>query len=155
MSASVSETIAEAPQATWPREVELIMSALEAGPHHDDRRRHPRMPYRVIADLRLFSDAQTTPPWRLYVRDVSARGVGFITAHRLPLGYGGIVQLASPRSGRMTSVNGTLFRCREVTAGWYEGAMYFNREQWIFAPAEVTITEVPMVSPPAALSGHF
>lgn len=119
----------------WPREVEMIVSALEAaGAAHDDRRRHPRMPYRVLADLRLFSDPPGTPAWRLYTRDVSARGVGFITAERLPLGYGGVIQLPAPKSGRLVSINGTLFRCREVSGGWYEGAMYFNREQWIFAP---------------------
>jgi hypothetical protein len=120
---------------TWPREVEMILSALEAGSvKHDDRRRHPRMPYRVLADLRLFSDAAGIPAWRLYTRDVSARGVGFVTQHRLPLGYGGVIQLTTPKSGRIVSVAGTLFRCRPVTNGWFEGAMYFNREQWLFAP---------------------
>ena len=121
--------------SAWPREVELILSALEAGGgDRDNRRRHPRMPYRALADLRLFSDQQGTPPWKLYVRDCSARGIGFVTAHRLPLGYGGTVQLPAPGSGRMMSVNGTLFRCREVTTGWFEGALYFNREQWSFSP---------------------
>lgn len=125
---------AQTPQEPWPREVELILSALEAGGHHDDRRRHPRMPYRVLAELRLFSDQAGSPPWKLYVRDVSVRGIGFVTAHRLPLGYGGVVQLPALGGGRLMSVNGTLFRCREVTSGWYEGALYFNREQWCFAP---------------------
>jgi hypothetical protein len=125
----------------WPPEAELIISALDAGDgaaseSHDNRRRHPRMPYRVIADLRLFSDQPGSAPWRLYSRDVSARGLGFVTPHRLPLGYGGVVQLASP-AGRAVSVNGTLFRCREVGNGWFEGALYFNREQWIFAPLEI------------------
>jgi hypothetical protein len=116
----------------WPREVELILSALEVGKHHDNRRRHTRTRYRVSAELRLFSDLPGDGPWKLYTRDVSARGVGFITHHRLPLGYGGTVQLISP-SGNVVTVNGTLFRCREVSPGWYEGALYFNREQWMFA----------------------
>ena len=121
----------------WPAEVELILSALEAaGAAPDNRRRHPRMSYRTIAELRLFSDPPATPAWRLYTRDVSARGVGFITAHRLPLGYGGVVQLPTPRTGRLVSVNGTLFRCREISDGWFEGALYFNREQWVFAPQQ-------------------
>ena len=117
-----------------PREVELILSALEAGaPAHDNRRRHPRMRYHVTAQLHLFSDtAAGNPPWTLYTRDISVRGVGFVTKHRLPLGYGGVVQLPSP-SGQRVSVNGTLFRCRELSNGWFEGAMYFNREQWVFA----------------------
>jgi hypothetical protein len=116
----------------WPAEVELILSALEVGSRHDERRRHRRQHYRALADLRLFSDPPGTPMWRLYTRDVSSRGLGFITQDRLPLGYGGIVQLPGP-SGRLTSINGTLFRCREVGNGWFEGALYFNREQWIFA----------------------
>ena len=125
---------ASAPPGDWPADVDLIISALEAaGVAHDNRRRHPRMPYRVPAQLRLFSDASGTAPWRLYTRDVSARGVGFVTPHRLPLGYGGALQLPTP-AGRMVTVNGTLFRCREVSNGWYEGALYFNREQWMFAP---------------------
>jgi hypothetical protein len=119
----------------WPAEVDLIISALEAaGDPHDNRRVHPRMPYRVMADLRLFSDPKGIAPWRLYTRDVSVRGLGFITPHRLPLGYGGTVQLPTPKTGRVTAVAGTLFRCREVAGGWFEGALYFNREQWIFAP---------------------
>jgi hypothetical protein len=121
----------------WPAEADLIISALEAaGAEHDNRRKHPRMPYRVMADLRLFSDPPGIAPWRLYSRDVSARGLGFVTPHRLPLGYGGVVQIPSP-SGRIVSVNGTLFRCREVGNGWFEGALYFNREQWMFAPIEI------------------
>jgi hypothetical protein len=125
----------EVPPDHWPPEVDLIISALEAGAvaDFDNRRRHQRMSYRVPAELRLFSDIAGAPPWRLYTRDVSARGVGFVTPHRLPLGYGGTVQMPTP-SGRLVSINGTLFRCREIGNGWSEGAMYFNREQWMFAP---------------------
>ena len=120
----------------FPPEVEMILSALEAGvTQPDNRRKHPRMPYRVLADLRLFSDAPGTPPWRIYTRDVSARGVGFITAHRLPLGYGGTVEIPAPATGNIITINCTLFRCRELSGnGWFEGALYFNREQWIFSP---------------------
>jgi hypothetical protein len=119
----------------WPPEVELILSALEAAtPEHDERRRHQRLSFRVAAELRLFSDAPGIPTWRLYTRDISVRGMGFITQNRLPLGYGGVVQLPTPRTGRIVSVAGTLFRCREVSSGWFEGSLYFNREQWIFAP---------------------
>ena len=118
----------------WLAEAELIISALEAcAPASDDRRRHPRRRYHVIGDLRLFSDAPGTPRWRLFTRDVSVRGVGFVTRDRLPLGYGGIIELPGP-NGRLLSIQGTLFRCREIGNGWYEGALYFNREQWPFAP---------------------
>jgi len=119
----------------WPPEVELILSALEAGSNpHDERRSYRRSPYRVLAELQLYTDPPGTPLWRLYSRDVSVRGMGFITPHRLPLGYGGIVQIPAPRSNRLISVAATLFRCRAVSSGWFEGSLYFNREQWIFSP---------------------
>ena len=115
----------------WPPEVDLILSAMEAGAVDEaalSRRYARRMPYRVRAALRLFSDAPHTPPWALYTRDVDRRGMGFISPHRLPLGYGGTVELYVP-SGRKMKVPCTLFRCRQTVQGWYEGALYFNREQ--------------------------
>ena len=130
----------------WLAEAELIISALESvapaslpslssssSAAIDNRRRHPRRAYRVIGDLRLFSDPPGTPRWRLFTRDVSVRGVGFVTRERLPLGYGGIIEMPGP-IGRLLTIQGTLFRCREIGNGWYEGALYFNREQWPFAP---------------------
>jgi hypothetical protein len=119
----------------WPPEVDLILSAMEVASHDDDaaaaarnRRYQRRMPFRVRAALRLFSDAPDTAAWTLYTRDVDRRGLGFITPHRLPLGYGGTVELYAP-SGRKMNVPCTLFRCRQSVQGWYEGALSFNREQ--------------------------
>ena len=126
----------------WPPEVHLIISALAAAgddgahasassvlTHHRDI---PRTPYRVAASLELFSDAPDAEPWRLYTRDVSPRSLGFITPHRLPLGYGGTLEIPGP-AGQVIAVNCTLLRCREITSGWFEGALYFNREQPVFA----------------------
>jgi hypothetical protein len=129
-----------APTDTWPPEVHLIISALDAGEDGAHpvasgvfkRRDIPRTPYRVAASLQLFSDAPDADPWRLYTRDISPRGLGFITPHRLPLGYGGTLELPAP-DGRMIAINCTLLRCREVTTGWFDGALYFNREQPVFA----------------------
>jgi hypothetical protein len=117
---------------TWPREVGLILSALEAGNWNEERRGSRRAFYYVKAALRLFTDGDTAPERELFTRDVTPRSLGFITSHRLPLGYGGTVKLASPR-GRTITAACTLIRCREASAGWYEGAMYFNREQNDFA----------------------
>ena len=142
-------TVMDAPNSTpatapavdrWPAEVDLIISALAAG---EDRakalpspvlrhREVPRTPYRVVAELRLYSDVSGADGWRLYTRDVSTRGLGFITQHRLPLGYGGTIELAAP-DGNVIALNCTLLRCREIASGWYDGAMYFNREQAVFA----------------------
>ena len=123
--------------ARWPREVELILSAMDvaddSAPCDARALRGPaRRHYRVQARLHLFSDQVGSPPWTLYTRDVSARGLGFVTPHRLPLGYGGWVELRSPQS-RMMRIYCTLFRCREAVKGWFEGALQFNREQFVFA----------------------
>jgi hypothetical protein len=126
----------------FPAEVEMILSAMEAGrhawnqeagqePNGEERREAGRVPYRVRAELHLFRDQPGAPPWVLYVRDADVRGMGFLSPHRLPLGYGGYVELIAP-TGRPLSVPCTLFRCREVVPGWYDGAMNFNREQGDF-----------------------
>jgi hypothetical protein len=123
----------------WPPEVQLIISALTTGEGAAPAsvasplrpRQVPRTPYRVCADLRLYSDTTDADSWRLYTRDVSVRGVGFITPHRLPLGYGGTVELPAP-DGRVIAVNCTLLRCREIATGWFDGSLYFNREQPAF-----------------------
>jgi hypothetical protein len=120
-------------QELWPAEVDLILSALDAGKNGLDanRRLGSRLPYRVRAQLKLFSDQPGADPYVLYTRDVDPRGMGFITPHRLPLGYGGEVELFTPRGNKLR-VHCTLLRCREAAPGWYEGAAYFNREQWCF-----------------------
>jgi hypothetical protein len=116
----------------WPAEVDLILSALEAGRANSlpDRRGTAREPYRVRASLRLFSDLEDAAPWILFTRDVDTRGVGFITRHRLPLGYGGVIRLTLP-DGRELEASCTLLRCRQAAPGWYEGALYFNRAQQV------------------------
>ena len=127
----------------FPADVEMILSSMEAGkfafnqeqeilgmgtPAGRERREGQRVPYRVRAELRLYRDQPGSAPWLIYVRDADTRGLGFVSPHRLPLGYGGHVELVAP-SGRPLSVPCTLFRCREAVPGWYEGAMNFNREQ--------------------------
>ena len=112
----------------WPAQVELIMSALDTGQYEPNRREHRRNTYRVKARVRLFSDAATSSPWTIYTRDIHSRGLGFISPHRLPLGYGGLIELPGPEGG-VISINCTLSRCREAAPGWYEGSLYFNREQ--------------------------
>ena len=124
----------------WPPQVELILSAIEAGRHGPesgagggplfgaDRRRSKRVSYRVRGRLRLFSDAPGDEGRVIYTRDIHARGLGFITPHRLPLGHGGVVELSTP-GGKIVSIPCTLLRCREAAPGWYEGSVYFNREQ--------------------------
>src|SRR4051794_28670700 len=86
----------------WPPEVELILSAMDAARDVDPERRIARrLPYRTRAELRLFSDPPKTPPWILYTRDIDPRGLGFISPHCLPLGYGGWVEGFTPPGGEL------------------------------------------------------
>ena len=115
--------------ADWPPQAEMVLSAIEAGQFPtDNRRTAPRRRYRVKACLHLFSDAPETAPWQIYTRDIHARGLGFITPHRLPLGHGGLIELPVGESSRI-HIPCTLLRCREAAPGWFEGSLYFNRDQ--------------------------
>jgi hypothetical protein len=127
----------KAGQKGLPKEAEFIISALEAGAgagagaggfKGQDRRKADRTPYRVSAWLKLYSEDPKSPPMELFVRDVGMGGLGFVTRHRLPLGYGGILTIPAP-DGRQLKIDCTLLRCREAIQGWFEGSMYFNREQ--------------------------
>jgi hypothetical protein len=116
-------------QEPIPADAALVMSALEAAHSaREERRMARRLPYRTVTQLRLFRDEPGSTPWELYTRDINRRGFGFLTRHRLPLGYGGVAVLVD-RSGRSTPVHCTLCRCREAAAGWFEGSISFNREQ--------------------------
>lgn len=116
----------------FPPQAEMVLSAMEAGRAagpSSDRRDKARRTYRVRATLRLYSDAGNAPAWTLFTRDIHSRGLGFITQHRLPLGYGGIVEIPDPRGGATPlRIAGTLIRCREAASGWFEGSIYFDRE---------------------------
>lgn len=129
MSMTISPALTSLESDAIPADAALVMSALEAGvPPPRSRRGGPRYRYRVAATLRLFSDAPTDPPSLLYTRDVTPRSLGFITPHRLPLGHGGVVELPGP-SGEPLRIHCTLLRCRQTAPGWFEGSVYFNREQ--------------------------
>jgi hypothetical protein len=135
MALYVETDLAPRIDPSWPKEVGLIMSALEAAGSYEDRRSLVRMTYRVRAGLRLFTDAAGAETKWLFTRDVNHRSLGFISAERLPLGYGGKVEIPTP-VGQIVTVACTLLRCREVAPGWYEGALYFNRDQEEFTAPE-------------------
>jgi hypothetical protein len=116
----------------WPPEAGMILSALEAGGWNEERRTTRRMAYRVRAALRLFIDTPGSEQREIFTRDAHSRGLGFVTTHRLPLGYGGTVQIMAPNQ-KMITVQCTLLRCRQAAPGWYEGALHFVRDQGEFA----------------------
>lgn len=114
----------------FPPAVEMILSALDVAVRSagDEKRLRSRRRYRVRAALRLYSDPDEAPAWILYTRDVNARGLGFVTPHLLPLGYGGVLQVPLPGLPAL-AIGCTLLRCRSVADGWYEGSLSFNRDR--------------------------
>lgn len=115
----------------FPADVELILSAMDAARFRGPDRRHlTRLPYRVLGRLTLYSDPDGQPV-TIYTRDVDPRGLGFLTRERLPLGYGGTLQLPDPDGNELT-IACSIYRCREAVPGWFEGALYFNRQQTRF-----------------------
>jgi len=119
----------------WTAEAEFVLSALEAaGLPRLDRRDDDRTVFRTTANLRLFSEVENPKPLRIFVRDVSPRGLGFITRHRLPLGYGGMLHLKCPRRTAL-AIDCAIRRCRPAANGWYEGAISFNRPQCALEPS--------------------
>lgn len=123
----------------FPTEVRLILSALEAAGNHEERRENERLRFRVEATLKLFADGPDQEGRLLYTRDVSQRGVGFVTRYRLPLGYGGTVRIVTPQ-GALMDVPCVVLRCRQVSTGYYEGSLYFNRDQFEFSAQDCTTT---------------
>lgn len=114
----------------WPVEVDLILSAMDAAYPRagKERRSRSRNSYRTCAKLRLFAHDPLSPPVLLYTRDLHERGIGFITRQRLPLGYGGIVQLTL-ENGHVLSAHCTIYRCRPAINDWFEGALHFSTPQ--------------------------
>jgi hypothetical protein len=107
----------------------MVLSALEAGRHAraHERRHNRRRPLRATAALRLHADADR-PPITVYTRDVGGRNVGFVTQERLPLGYGGTIELPG-LNGDPTRIACVLLRCSPSVNGWYDASAAFNRLQ--------------------------
>ncbi|CAN5431671.1 hypothetical protein BH10PLA1_BH10PLA1_06750 [soil metagenome] len=100
-------------------EADLVITAMEAGGHvQGDRRAQRRVAWRVQANVRLFVDRPGHPPRTIFTRDIHSRGLGFVTRERLPLGYGGVIDLPA-RDGSLLSVACTILRCRLASPGWY------------------------------------
>ena len=130
------EGVLEVAQEPFPAEVEFVISALEAGPRPAvERQNLKRIPYRVRATLKLFSDGQHEPPCLLFTRQVNQQALGFLSPRHLPLSHGGVLNIVTP-DGANAQVYCTVLRCREVAPGWHEGAIYFNREQHMFGPGQ-------------------
>ncbi len=134
---SLDDSLLADATAPFPAEVEFVISALEAGPKPlIDRQKMRRSQYRVRATLKLFSDQPEAKPALLYVRNVTSQALAFLTNDVLTLSHGGILRIPSP-SGEILKINCTVLRYRECAPGWFEGAVYFNREQKFFSAEEM------------------
>jgi len=130
MSVQIESAELQGDDTAASQEAAMVLTALEAAGGRENRRQCIRSTYRSIAKLSLFADPPGSSARVLYTRDVNVRGVGFVTRERLPLGYGGILRLAGPRTPERTfNIPCTLYRCRLAAPGWYEGALQFNRDQ--------------------------
>lgn len=111
----------------WPHDVQVVMSSLDAAARSAaERRLQQRRLFRVKAQLQLFGEPIADPPIVLYSRNLTDRGMGFITRTRLPVSRGGAVQfLAADGEPVRTSV--TVTRCRQIAPEWYEGSVQFIR----------------------------
>ena len=114
-----------------PADVAMVMSAMEAGRFDAgarDRRAGRRRATRASAVLRLYADAGHATV--VYTRDVTGRNVGFLSRSRLPLGYGGTIELPPPhgRGGEAVPVACVLLRCTPAAGGFYDCCAAFNRQ---------------------------
>jgi hypothetical protein len=135
---AASKSLAEELAGEFPSEVEFVISALEAGPRPEhDRQKTVRTRYRVKAVVKLFSDTPDTDPAVIYTRHVNENAVGFLSRNPLTLSHGGLLTIPGPR-GVMLRVYSTVLRCRVAAPGWYEGALYFNRNQPVFSADNLT-----------------
>jgi len=143
---SVDDSLIADATAPFPAEVEFVISALEAGPKPlIDRQKARRSQYRVRATLKLFSDPPDAKAALLYTRNVTSQALAFLTNDVLTLSHGGILHIPLP-SGEVVKINCTVLRYREAAPGWFEGALYFNREQSFFsaeAMPDYPSTELP------------
>lgn len=130
----------------WTPEVDLVISALEAGRRnsfkydrpHGDRRDVVRLQHRAVAHLRLLADAPGTESWVVYTRDIDQQGIGFVSREMLPMGFSGTVELIGPHD-QPCSAFCTVHRSRPCTDGWYEGALHFhNRRPDLVTPMRLT-----------------
>jgi hypothetical protein len=109
-------------------EAQFIISAMEAAdPPAGERRSVSRVRYRVEATLRLVSDCPDDAPRPVYTRDLTPRGLGFISPAPIPLGCAGRLHLPSPGGG-VDIIECKVTRCREMTYGWFDGAVSFKEE---------------------------
>jgi len=135
-----SDALTEPDFGAFPREVEFVISALEAGPCPiAERQKLRRTPYRTRSLLKLYSDPPQSPAALLYTRSINRQAVGFLTDRHLTLSHGGVLRMPAP-DGKTMDVACTVLRCREVAPGWYEGAVYFNRQQAMFDAEELAAT---------------
>ena len=127
--ASQTTTTDETVPAELPADVALVMSAMEAaaGPRVGaDRRAGRRARVRTAAALRLYADRGRATV--VYARDAGGRNVGFLSRGRLPLGYGGTIDLPGP-DGQPTPIPCVVLRCTPTAGGFYDCCAAFNRAQ--------------------------
>ena len=133
--------LVEASPEVLRQQASMILTAMDAAsrgrgtpPARYERREEvTRIVHRQEASLTLHADFSDEGPRTLFIRDVEPRAAGFIVPERLPLGYGGTLEMRD-LEGNAMRVGVTIVRCRACYGGWYEGAAYFHQPKPSFGP---------------------
>ena len=113
-----------------PAQVRRVLEFDQHTPVHE-RRRLPRWPYHVQAELTLCEAGLDAARWTLFTRDVNPWSAGFVSDRPLPVYRQALVRLPSPEE-QVMNIRCRVRRCRALMAGWYRGVIDFDREEMCF-----------------------
>lgn len=131
--------------SSWPADAKLVARALEADAAAPDseRRGLVRQRYRVAATLSSLSMEFGERAVPIFTRDVTEKGMGFLSRRSLAAGTRAVLRAPLPGGGTL-DVTCTVRRCRPAATtdsattsqnlGWYEGALVFSKPQEVFSP---------------------
>jgi len=116
-------------ERNWPADVVEVLARLDASfPKMHDRRLLPRWVFHAEAFLTIEHSTRH----QLWTRDINAWNLGFLSRQPLPVASSGTLRFEVP-GGEIVVAVAQVKRCREFSAGWFEG--YVNFMQTIPANA--------------------
>jgi len=120
-------------EKNWPLEVRAAMYSLEVAGEADvwkNRRRLPRHLCRVEGTVVSSDDPVALADAIIYLRDVNARFIGFISS--APLRKGDIYWLHCNRAGLMIHAQIRIIRCNSFMDDWFDCGAAFLEDQPVF-----------------------
>ena len=111
--------------STWPAEVRALLDEMrQSRPVRRCRRRHPRKPY--FAQARMWqgeTPLSAGPPLTVYTLDINPYALSFNCSTPLDPGDPVVICFREP-SGYPYEMSFSVYRCRELRAGWYEAVVH-------------------------------